>query len=83
MSMGMAIAATEVGGIPDVLDDGDEALLVAPDDPPALATAIVRLAADGELGERLGRAAQARAAGMGADRVAEQIDAVYRELLAG
>jgi glycosyltransferase involved in cell wall biosynthesis len=81
MSAGLAIAATEVGGVPDVLDDGTEALLVAPEDPPALAAAISRIAADRELRERLGRAARARAAEMGADRVAERIDAIYRDLL--
>jgi glycosyltransferase involved in cell wall biosynthesis len=83
MSAGMAIVATEVGGVPDVVEDGVEALLVAPEDPGALAAALERLLADGELRERLGRAAQARAAGMGIERVAERIDALYRELLSG
>jgi glycosyltransferase involved in cell wall biosynthesis len=82
MSLGLAIAATEVGGVPDVVDDGVEALLVAPEDPAALAAAIARIAADAELRERLGHGAQARAAEMGADRVAERIDAIYRQLLA-
>ncbi|MGB7684210.1 MAG: glycosyltransferase family 4 protein [Solirubrobacterales bacterium] len=81
MSLGMAIAATEVGGVPDVVDDGVEALLVAPKDPGALAGALARIAADDELRERLGRAAQVRAAGMGIERVAERIDALYQELL--
>jgi len=81
MSAGMAIVATEVGGVPDVVEDGVEALLVAPGDPAALATALGRLLADDELRERLGRAAQARAAGMGIERVAERVDAIYRELL--
>ncbi len=81
MSAGQAIAATEVGGVPDVVDDGVEALLVPPEDPAALAAAISRIAADGALRERLGRAARARAAEMGADRVAERIDDLYRVLL--
>lgn len=81
MSLGMAIAATEVGGVPDVVDDGVEALLVPPEDPPALAEALGRIACDDALRERLGRAAQARAAEMGPERVAERIDAVYRRLL--
>jgi glycosyltransferase involved in cell wall biosynthesis len=81
MSMGLAIAATEVGGVPDVAADGVEALLVPPSDPAALAAAIERIEADRELRERLGEAAQKRAAGMGIDRAAERIDAIYRELL--
>jgi glycosyltransferase involved in cell wall biosynthesis len=82
MSLGMAIVATEVGGVPDVVADGAEALLVSPEDPAALAAALGRLIADGELRERLGRAAQARAGGMGIERFAERIDALYQELLA-
>jgi glycosyltransferase involved in cell wall biosynthesis len=81
MSAGLAIVATEVGGVPDVVDDGVEALLVAPEDPAALAGAIARIAADDPLRERLGRAARARAAEMGVDSVAERIDALYRALL--
>ena len=81
MSAGQAIVATEVGGVPDVVDDGIEALLVPPEDPDALAGAIARIAADTGLRERLGEAARSRAAEMGADRVAERVDAIYRELL--
>lgn len=81
MSMGLAIAATEVGGVPDVAEQGVDALLVPPDDPEALAAAIARIAGDAELRVRLGEAAQRRAAEMDADRIAARIDAIYRELL--
>lgn len=81
MARGLAIAATEVGGVPDVVDDGVEALVVAPGDPDALAGAIRRLAEDDALRDRLGRAARERASRMGADQVAERIDGLYRELL--
>jgi glycosyltransferase involved in cell wall biosynthesis len=81
MSMGMAVAATEVGGVPDVAESGVDALLVPPENSAALAAAISRIAGDGELRVRLGEAARRRAAEMGADRVADRIDAIYRELL--
>jgi glycosyltransferase involved in cell wall biosynthesis len=81
MSLGMAIVATEVGGVPDVVTDGTEALLAPPEDLEALAAALRRLLADGELRARLGNGAQARAAGMGIERFAERIDAIYRRLL--
>jgi glycosyltransferase involved in cell wall biosynthesis len=81
MSAGMGIVATEVGGVPDLVEDGVEALLVAPEDPAALAAALGLLLADGELRERLGRAAQVRAGERGIERFAERIDALYRELL--
>jgi glycosyltransferase involved in cell wall biosynthesis len=81
MSRGMAIAATEVGGVPDVLDDEVEGLLVPPGDVGALAAALGRLAGDRGLRERLGRAARERAAAMGPEGAAAGFDAIYRELL--
>lgn len=47
-------------GVPCVSIDGETGLTVAPDDPKALAKAIVRLAADRELRERYGKAAKER-----------------------
>jgi glycosyltransferase involved in cell wall biosynthesis len=46
---GLPIVATDVGGVRAGLGGGDEALLVPPNDPEALATAIARLASDSDL----------------------------------
>ena len=59
MAYGMAVVATRVGGIPEVVDDGVDGLLVPTEDPAAIATALRGLAADPSLRERL---AAARAA---------------------
>jgi len=80
MSYGLAIVATAVGGVPDVVADGEQALVVAPGDPEALALALGRLGADPGLRARLGAAALARAADFAPDAVAERIAAVYRAL---
>jgi len=50
---GRPVVASAVGAIPEVLRDGRDALLVAPDDPRALAEAIGRLVEDAELRQRL------------------------------
>lgn len=60
MRAGCPIVSTAVGGIPEVLDDGRDALLVPPDDVESLATAIERLLADTSEARRLGRAARER-----------------------
>ena len=54
MALGRAIVASRVGQLAEILDDGETALLVDPGDAEALAAAIVRLAADDGLRNRLG-----------------------------
>jgi glycosyltransferase involved in cell wall biosynthesis len=61
MAAGKPIVATRVGQIEEVLHDGESALLVAPEDPMAMAAALERLYDDRKLGDRLGRTAQQEA----------------------
>jgi len=63
LASGRAVVATRVAGIPDVVEDDVNGLLVPPDDPPALAAALRRLAAEPETRARLGREARRRAEG--------------------
>src|SRR5258708_23361770 len=58
---GKGIAASGVGGVPEVVTSEREALLVPPDDPQSLATALGRLLEDRALRHRLGQAARQRA----------------------
>ena len=53
------VVATRVGGIPDLVEDGKNGLLVEPGDTTALADALVRILSDRGLAERLGAGAQA------------------------
>jgi glycosyltransferase involved in cell wall biosynthesis len=57
LAVGCPVIATEVGGVPEVVRDGENGLLVAPGDPAALADAIVRYFSDDELRARLSEAA--------------------------
>jgi glycosyltransferase involved in cell wall biosynthesis/GT2 family glycosyltransferase len=82
MAWGRAIVATAVGGVPDVLSDGEDALLVPAGDPAALAGALARLAADPDLRERLGSAARERARRLNSEEVTDRLDGIYRRLLA-
>jgi glycosyltransferase involved in cell wall biosynthesis len=59
-SVGLPIVASRVGGIPQILEDEVDALLVAPGEPALLAQAMKRLAGDAELRGRLGRRAKLR-----------------------
>jgi len=81
MAHGLAIVATDMGGVPDVLSHGADALLVPPGDPDSLASAIRTLVDHPEKRGQLGDAARLRAEELGEDRVAARFDAIYRELM--
>lgn len=60
MALGRPIVASGVGGLVDAVTDGEHGLLVAPEDPIALAGALRRLLGDAPLAARLGDAARDR-----------------------
>jgi glycosyltransferase involved in cell wall biosynthesis len=80
-SVGVPIVATRVGEIPRVLPDGTDALLVEPGRPGAVADALMRLAGDPALRERLGRAARTRSAAFDVAAATRTVEALYTELV--
>jgi glycosyltransferase involved in cell wall biosynthesis len=59
MACGLPVVTTAISGIPEVVRDGVNGLLVPPDDAEALADALVRLEGDRPLARRLARAGRA------------------------
>lgn len=53
LSLGVSVVATRVGGLPELLRDGESALLVPSESSAALAQALSRLLGDAELRQRL------------------------------
>jgi phosphatidylinositol alpha-1,6-mannosyltransferase len=53
-AMGLPVVAGRSGAVPEVVRDGETGLLVDPEDPRAVAEAVVRLLADRDLARRLG-----------------------------
>ena len=60
MACARPAVCTAVGGIPEVIKDGETGYLVPPKDPPQLAARLVRLLQDPLTARRMGRAARAR-----------------------
>jgi glycosyltransferase involved in cell wall biosynthesis len=84
MAAGLPIVATAVGGVPELIRDGQEGLLVPPDDAVTLAGAIHELLNDPARARRLGRQARTRVEqAFSIDGAAQQMTAVYDELLKG
>jgi glycosyltransferase involved in cell wall biosynthesis len=81
MASAVPVVATRVGGIPELVLDEESGLLVAPDDPRALAAALERLFAADDLRVRLGRGGARRVERhFESGKVARRMIAVYEEL---
>lgn len=83
MAAGVPVVATAVGGVPDLVRQGETGLLVPPADPAALAAALTALLADPERRSRLGLGGR-RAAYPAYDvkTLLARVEALYRELAA-
>jgi glycosyltransferase involved in cell wall biosynthesis len=84
MAAGVAVAATRVGGVPEIASDEETALLVPARDPDALAAAFGRLLNDGALARELaGRARGHVLAHFSPEAYARALVGVYTELVPG
>jgi starch synthase len=82
MACGTAVVGTRVGGIPEVVADGETGLLVPPDDPAALAAALNTLILDPARATVMGAAGRKRAAAeFGWDAIAAQTVQLYQDLV--
>jgi glycogen(starch) synthase len=78
MAAGRPVVASRVGGIPELVRDGVDGLLVPPGDPVALAAAIDRLLGDRRLAARLGASGRTRVAGYDWGLLAARVLGIYR-----
>ena len=79
MAAGAAVVASDLTGYRNVARDGQEAVLVAPDDPHALRAAIRGLLDDGDRRARLAAGGSQRAAEFSFARLADQLVPLYSE----
>lgn len=80
MAAGLPTLATDVGGTPELLADGEHGLLFPPADPSALARAIVALRDDPEGRRRMGEAARARRrTAFDLDRMVRRVEGLYEQ----
>ena len=81
MACGVPVVATSVGGIPDVIEDRVNGLLVAPGQPEALAGAMVAMLTDDALRSRLREAARGDVRKrFSTESVIKDLETLYRQL---
>ena len=82
LAAGRPVVATRVGGLPDVVSDGEDGFLVEVGDVEGVAAALERLARDPELRTRMGAAGPPRVVPRyRVERLVDDVDRLYRELL--
>ncbi len=80
LALGLPVVATRVGGVAETMTDGEDALLVPPGDPQALASAWRSVLADATLGAQLAAASRARAPEFDASVAVETLEQTYLRL---
>jgi glycosyltransferase involved in cell wall biosynthesis len=84
MSYGLPVVATRVGGIPEVLRDGEAGILVQPGDVEGLCAALNSLCSSGPMRERMGRCGRACVERAHTPaKFLRELEAIYNELWAG
>ncbi|MFH1759245.1 MAG: glycosyltransferase family 4 protein [Patescibacteria group bacterium] len=79
MAHGLPIIATTVGGIPEIIQDKQNGLLVPPKNSQALAAAIESLIKNPDLAQKLGQQAKEDVQQYSLEKMLEQIDVLYQK----
>lgn len=82
MAFGLPIVASNVGGIPEVVEEGVNGLLIPPERPDRLVRALTRLMDDDDLRDSMRRENRSRAAQFSVGRMTDAYEAIYRKILA-
>ena len=80
MGSGIPVIATSVGGIPEIVRNGQEGLLISPGSSDQLADAIGQLMEEEELRRRLAQAAWNRADAFGLDLHIQNMITIFNEI---
>ncbi len=81
MACGLCVVSTDVGGVPWLVDDGENGLLVPPNDSKGMANAIRSILEEPDLAAQLSRNARQKAEQLDWQTILPQWDALFREVL--
>lgn len=81
MACGLCVVSTNVGGVPWLIDDGENGLLVPPKDPISMAEAIIRILQEPGLAAQLSKNGRQKAEQYDWQTILPQWDSLFREVL--
>jgi len=81
MSAGRPVIGTNLGGIPEIIDDGVNGYLVEPNNPEQIAEKVVKLFSEEKLLTELGRNARKRAEQFSIEKHAANLEKIYEEVM--
>ncbi len=82
LACGLCVVSTDVGGMPDFVRDGEEALLVSPNDANAMARAVRRILSEPGLAGRLSRNGRAKVEAMDWSAILPRWEAILSQAAA-
>lgn len=83
MAMKKAVVGTNVGGIPDLIEDGVTGILIPPKDSDAISSAIIKIANDGEFAKKIAENGYKKAHSheFSIENMVSEIDLVYKSVI--
>jgi glycosyltransferase involved in cell wall biosynthesis len=80
-AVGIPVIGTNVGGIPDIIKNGENGILVEPKNPKELADAIIKIFSEPEFAQKLVKNAKVNLEKYDWQNIAQKVNSIYQELL--
>lgn len=81
MASGIPVVASNYGGIPDVIKDGENGLLIPPNDPDSLAKALIKLLKNDNKREKMGINGKNKAKNYSWTKIAKKTNELYNKVM--
>jgi len=81
MASELPVVASRVGGLPEIIEEGENGFLVEPKNPDQIADRVLRLLDNDELRGRILRNSREKAKGYSWERVVDKLEEIYRNHL--
>jgi glycosyltransferase involved in cell wall biosynthesis len=81
MSAGRPVIGTNVGGIPEIIDDGVNGYLVEPERPEQIAQKVIKLFSEEQLLQAMGRNARKKAQEFSIEKHMQNLEKIYAQVL--